>query len=131
MKKIILLACICFISIATASAQQKVFKGEWAYSQGNVTATMNLDLYAQSIANGMDMDGAMCYGDITLNDGGTYYTVEEVDVKGNTATLNVFNGETDYFKVKLVYLPQTKSIEWTSNGKSNKLPVKIQFKKTK
>lgn len=129
MKKAILFIFICFIGIA-ASAQQKVFKGKWVYTQGNVTANMNLDLYAQTITNGMDMDGAMCYGDIFLNDGGTYYTVEEVTIKGNTATLNVFNGETDYFKVKLVYLPQNQTIEWISDGKNNKLPMKVLFKKS-
>ena len=72
-----------------------------------------------------------CYGVIVLNDGSSYYSVEEVTIKGNTATLNVFNGETDYFKVKLTYNPQTQNIEWISDGKKNKLPVKILLKKSK
>ena len=129
MKKIILLICICFIGIIAVSAQQKVFKGKWVYTQGNVKANINLNLYSPDIPNEMDMDGAMCYGVIVLNDGSSYYSVEEVTIKGNTATLNVFNGETDYFKVKLTYNPQTQNIEWISDGKKNKLPVKILLKK--
>lgn len=131
MKKIISLIFLCVIGIAAASAQQKAFKGKWVYNEGSVTANMALDLYAKTITNAMDMDGAMCYGDIALNDGGTYYSVETATVKGNTATLKVFNGESDYFRVQLTYLPQTQNIEWTSDGKNNKLPVKIVFKKSK
>lgn len=131
MKKIILLICICFIGIIAVSAQQKVFKGKWVYTQGNVKANINLNLYSPDIPNEMDMDGAMCYGVIVLNDGSSYYSVEEVTIKGNIATLNVFNGETDYFKVKLTYNPQTQNIEWISDGKKNKLPVKILLKKSK
>lgn len=130
MKKSILLICICLVSIAAVSAQQKIFKGKWEYKKGTLVANMNINLYGKTIVNGMDMDGAMCYGEITFKDEATYYSVEEVTVNGNTATLNVFNGETEYFKVKLTYLPQTKEIEWVTDGKKNKLPTKVLFKKS-
>lgn len=129
MRKIALLVCLCFVGIAAASAQ-KVFKGTWTCQQGTEVVTMTLDLYAKTIENGMDMDGAMCFGVITRGgDSMFYYTVDKVTVKGNTAILDVFDGETSYFKLQLTYLPQNKSIEILNKNKGNQLPEKSIFKK--
>lgn len=129
MKRITILLFLCFMGITMTSAQQNTFKGTWLYEQEEKNGTIQLDLYQKSIENGFDMDGALCYGTFAFSDG-SYYSIEEVEVKGNNASLQkVLDTEMGEFKMQMTYNPDNKSIELNTNG-ANSLPDKLLLRKS-
>ena len=129
MKRITILLFLCFLGITMTSAQQKTFKGTWLYEKGEKSGTIQLDLYQKSVENGFDMDGALCYGTFAFSDG-SYYSIEEVKVEGNNASLQkVFDTERGEYKMQMTYDPTNQSIELKTNG-ANGLPEKILLKKS-
>ena len=129
MKRITILLFLCFLGITMTSAQQKTFKGTWLYEKGEKSGTIQLDLYQKSVENGFDMDGALCYGTFAFSDG-SYYSIEEVKVEGNNASLQkVFDTEMGEYKIQMTYDPTNQSIELKTNG-ANGLPEKILLKKS-
>lgn len=105
MKRITILLFLCFLGITMTSAQQKTFKGTWLYEKGEKSGTIQLDLYQKSVENGFDMDGALCYGTFAFSDG-SYYSIEEVKVEGNNASLQkVFDTEMGEYKMQMTYDP--------------------------
>ncbi len=129
MKRTTILLFLCFMGITMASAQQKTFKGTWLYEQGEKNGTIQLDLYQKSVENEFDMDGALCFGTFAFSDG-SYYSIEEVEVEGNKASLQqVLDTEMGNFKMQMTYNSADQSIELSTNG-ANGLPDKLLLRKS-
>ncbi|WP_277112614.1 hypothetical protein, partial [Bacteroides stercorirosoris] len=115
MKRTTILLFLCFMGITMASAQQKTFKGTWLYEQGEKNGTIQLDLYQKSVENEFDMDGALCFGTFAFSDG-SYYSIEEVEVEGNKASLQqVLDTGMGNFKMQMTYNSADQSIELSTN----------------
>ena len=83
-----------------STTKKKTFKGTWLYEKGEKSGTIQLDLYQKSVENGFEYGWSLVLTEHLLFPNGSYYSIEEVKVEGNNASLQkVFDTEMGEYKM--------------------------------